>query len=128
MAHGVPEVNASKFIVPTVQKQNSAQSLVSVGSSKAALYSQISQKSVNLSAVHFQGVPLVTIKNKPANPANMVLLGAQEVMLAPDGVADLVQELLGFGRHWCLSGPLLGSLVSLILFSRKQTYLLSNLA
>jgi hypothetical protein len=53
---------------------------------------QMSEKVRNFLFGHFSRMPLAVVDDKPLNPVDISLLGADGVMLAPDDVPHLIEQ------------------------------------
>ena len=83
-----------------VQEEQRVEGLVLGGGSNFLLDSQVGEEGFDLGAAHFPRMAFVVEEDVAFDPVNIGLLGADGVVFAPDGLTDLVKELLGAFLHY----------------------------
>jgi hypothetical protein len=80
----------------SVKEQQRTESLVLGGSGNLTLHRQVSEKGIDFFAAHLLGVSLVVKQDISTDPEKIRLLSlVGGVVLDPEGITDLLQELSG---------------------------------
>jgi hypothetical protein len=83
-----------------VWEQQRSEGLVLCRSSRVFLYGQVGEKLADFLLTHFQRMLFVVIENKALGPVDVGLLGAVGIVLEPNCIAHLVEQLLGSLCHY----------------------------
>jgi hypothetical protein len=76
-----------------VQKENRAEGLVLSGGGHITLVGKVGEECLDLRRPHLTGVPFAVVKDEPADPVAVGVLGPAAVVLGPNEAPDFVQKL-----------------------------------
>lgn len=96
-AGGEVEFDAEHF---AVEEEDGAEGLVLGGGGDASFDGEVGKEGLDLGGAHLAGVAFVVEEDEASDPGDVGLFGADRVVLAADGVSDLVEEFLG-PFLWC---------------------------